>query len=217
MSIEKNLGVESIDTPLMVSARTAWSRWVAVDPTLGVVADLADLQRWWRNEAPEVRDAVLARLAALASHDFDAAVALAWMLVPGAKGVGGRLRDLSTDIDGAVASQLWMEIRGSEPPQSYVAKTILRNVENAIKAEHGVGDAGERADRVWSVASVEDVADVPAPDDDPDASLSCSASFAYSSSTSLTSASCPSRTLTFYSRQRTMPTGWASPCAAAQV
>lgn len=56
-----------------------------------------------------------------------------------------------------------MEIRGSEPPQSYVAKTILRNVENAIKAENGIGDAGERADRMWSVASVTDVIDVPAP------------------------------------------------------
>lgn len=170
MSIEKNLGIESLDTPLMMSARAAWPRWVADDPALGVVADLADLQRWWRKEAPEVRDGVLVRLAALAPCDVDAAVALAWMLVPGAKGVGSRLRDLASDIDGLVASQLWMEIRGSEPPQSYVAKTILRNVENAIKAEHGIGDAGERADRIWSVASVEDVADVPAPDDDPDAS-----------------------------------------------
>lgn len=170
MSIEKNLGVESIDTPLMVSARTAWSRWVADDPALGVVADLADLQRWWRKEAPEVRDGVLARLAALASDEVDAAVALAWMLVPGAKGVASRLRDVAADIDGVVASQLWMEIRGSEPPPSYVAKTILRNVENAIKAEHGIGDAGERADRMWSVASLADVIDVLAPDNDPDAS-----------------------------------------------
>ena len=59
----------------------------------------------------------MARLAALAVEDDDAAVALAWLLVPGAKRVAAKLHDLSDDIDGLVAGQLSVEIRRGDAPQ----------------------------------------------------------------------------------------------------
>ncbi len=43
--------------------------------------------------------------------DPDAArVALVWLLIPGATALADRLRDLSPEIDGLVAGQLWIEV-----------------------------------------------------------------------------------------------------------
>lgn len=167
MSIAGALGVEDIDGPLMTSAREAWSRWIADDPVLGVVDNLAELPRWLVNAEPARRDMPLARLATLAVHDPDAAVALAWLLIPGAKGIARRLADTSADIDALVAGQLWIEIRDGNPPDAYVATTVMRNVEKTVMAELGLGDAGERADKTWAATSVRDrVGDVPLRDDE---------------------------------------------------
>lgn len=156
MSIAATLGVEEIDGSLMTSARAAWPRWVADDPGLGVVHDLADLPRWLKSAAPADRDVPMAKLAALATDDVDAAVALAWLLVPRAKRIAGKLADASMDIDALVAGQLWIEVRDGIPPTSYVAATIMRNVEKAVMAELGLGDAGLRADRTWAATTVQD-------------------------------------------------------------
>lgn len=109
----------------------------------------------------------MARLATLAVDDPDATVALAWLLIPRAKGIARRLADTSTDIDAIVAGQLWIEIRDGNPPVAYVATTIMRNVEKAVMAELGIGDAAERADRTWAATSVRDrVEDVPLREDE---------------------------------------------------
>lgn len=156
MSIAANLGVEDIDGPLMTAAREAWPQWVDHDPELGVVDDLVYLRRWQQRSAPVDRDRPMVKLAALAATDTNAAVALAWLLLPKAKRIAAGLADLSTDIDGLVAGQLWIEIRSDDPPTSYVASTIMRNVKNSVMAELGVGDVGERADKTWSASTVQE-------------------------------------------------------------
>lgn len=156
MSIAAALGIEDIDGPLMTPAREAWQRWVVDDPALGVVHDLVDLPGWLKESTPAHRDVPMAKLAALAVGDVDAAVALAWLLLPRAKRIAGKLADTAVDIDALVAGQLWIEIRDGKPPSSYVAATIMRNVEKAVMAELGVGDAGERADKTWASTSVRD-------------------------------------------------------------
>lgn len=156
MSIARALGVEDIDGLLMTSARGAWSRWIADDPALGVVDNLLELPRWLKSAAPADRDAPMAMLANLAVDDSDAAAALAWLLIPRAKGIARKLADTSADIDALVAGQLWIEIRDGNPPDAYVATTIMRKVEKAVMAELGIGDAGVRADKTWAVTSVRD-------------------------------------------------------------
>lgn len=156
MSIAASLGVEDIDGPLMTAAREAWQRWVVDDPSLGVVRELVDLPGWLKRSTPAGRDVPMATLGALAVGDVDAAVALVWLLVPRAKRIAGKLADAATDIDALVAGQLWIEIRSGNPPRSYVAVTIMRNVEKAVMAELGIGDAGERADKAWASTSVRD-------------------------------------------------------------
>lgn len=162
MSIAAILGVEDIDRPLMTAARAAWWRWVEHDPELGVVDDLVDLRRWQQKAEPADRDRPMVKLAALAVTDDNAAVALAWLLVPKAKRVAAELANTAADIDGLVAGQLWIEIRGGTPPSAYVATTIMRKVKKAVMAELGIGDAGERADKTWSATAVGDgVVEVP--------------------------------------------------------
>lgn len=156
MSIAAILGVEDMDGPLMTSARAAWPRWVEHYSELGVVDDLVDLRKWQQKADPVERDRPMVRLATLAITDIDAAVALAWLLVPKAKRIAATLADLSADIDGLIAGQLWIEIRSGVPPESYVATTIMRNVKHSIFAELGIGDAGERADKTWASTVVRD-------------------------------------------------------------
>lgn len=79
-----------------------------VERALDVVGHLADLPRWLKHSTPIERDAVLAGLRRLAEHDPRAYVALAWLLVPGASLVAGRLRRLSEVIDEVVAGQMWI-------------------------------------------------------------------------------------------------------------
>ena len=154
MSIAALLGVDDLAGPLLSAARSAWTRWIDDDLELGVVDDLADLPRWLVKATPADRDRPMARLAALAPTDDGAAVALAWLLVPGAKRLAARLAGIAGDADGLIAGQLWVEIRTGDAPNRYVATTILRNVEKASKAEHGIGGAGERADKTWTLTSV---------------------------------------------------------------
>lgn len=157
MSIAKNLGVDDVDSPLMTAARDAWPAWVSDDPDLGVVDDLLELPKWLRASTPADRDGTMRRLAALAATDDAAAVAIAWLLVPGTKRLGAKLRDVAPDIDGMIAGQLWVEIRshGGMPPKA-VAMTILRNVERSIQAELGSGEYGARADKTWAMTQPSD-------------------------------------------------------------
>jgi len=159
MSVADHFGLDDPESPPLTAARTAWMRWCADDPALAVVDDLLKLPAWTRQAAAPARDVVLAGLARLAVDDCDAATALVWLLIPGATRLANSLRDLSPDIDGLVAGQLWLEARSHGGRGHAIATTILRNTRRAVMAEYGCGDAGRRRDRVWAETTLTEYLD----------------------------------------------------------
>jgi len=92
---------------------------------------------------------LVAWLVALAQNDVDAAVVVAWLLLPGATRLANSLRDLSPNIDVLVAGQLWLEVRSIPSAAGrFVAPTILRAVRRGV--ELGIGEYGRRCDPTWS-------------------------------------------------------------------
>jgi hypothetical protein len=151
MSVARCLGVDDLDAPNMREAAAQWPRWQEAEPTLDVVDDVHDLPRWMKRADPVNRDAVASALLRLGAIDKRASTVLAWLLVPGASLLAGRLRNLVDAIDEVVAGQLWIQICDHDPSDDqYVAKKILSRVEREVKAELGVGDLAERRDPAWA-------------------------------------------------------------------
>lgn len=151
MSVARCLGVDDVDGPNMKEARSSWPCWRDVEPALAVVDDLQDLPHWMRKAEPKERDAVVAALLRMGTTDRRASIVLAWLLVPGASLLAGRLRNLIDVIDEVVAGQLWIQICEHDPTDDrYVARKILNRVEREAKAELGVGDLAERRDPTWA-------------------------------------------------------------------
>lgn len=168
MSVAKCLGVDDLDGPNMTEARSIWPRWRAVEPTLAVVDDLRDLPRWMRQAEPIDRNDVVTALLRVGKTDSRAARVLAWLLVPGASLIAGRLRDLVDVIDEVVAGQLWIQICDHDPSDDqYVAKKILSRVEREAKAEFGVGDLAGRRDPTWTATVLVEKLDDSIPADEP--------------------------------------------------
>lgn len=63
-----------------------------------------------RQAEPAERDAVVAALLRFGATDKCAPMVLAWLLVPGASLLAGRLQNLVDVIDEVVAGQLWIQI-----------------------------------------------------------------------------------------------------------
>jgi hypothetical protein len=153
MSVAKCLGVDNVDAPNMSELRAEWPRWQDLDPVLAVVDDMKDLPCWMRKAEPAERDAVLTALLHLAESDSRAFVVVAWLLVPGASLLAGRLRRLADVIDEVVAGQLWIQVCEHDPTDDqYVAKKILARVQQEAMAELGVGDLAKRLDPTWASA-----------------------------------------------------------------
>lgn len=170
MSVAKCLGVDDLDAPNMQEVRAEWPRWQDVERALDVVDHLADLPRWLKRSTPAERDVVLAGLRRLAERDRRAYVALAWLLVPGASLLAGRLRRLAEAIDEVVAGQLWIQICEHDPADDrYVAKTILRRVERESMAELGLGELAKRRDPTWASSVLIERYDETMPVEEPDA------------------------------------------------
>ena len=94
---------------------------------------------------------MLGRFAEIAQIEEPARTALVWLLLPGAITLADRLRDLTSDIDGLVAGQLWIEVaRSHRHPPRGVAKAILNSTRREVLAELAVGTHGKARDRVWS-------------------------------------------------------------------
>jgi hypothetical protein len=90
-------------------------------------------------------------LAEVARTEDAARAALVWLLLPGANTLADRLRDLTADIDGLVAGQLWIEVARSHLHSPYgLAKAVLNSTRRAVLAELGVGSHGRQRDRAWS-------------------------------------------------------------------
>ena len=158
MSVAKSLGLDDIDGPALLAAGVAWQRWCHQDPDLAVVEDLLDLPEWTRRASTATKDSLLARLHRLAQDDAEAAVVLAWLLLPGATRLADSLRDLSPDIDALTAGELWLQIR-TRPAERCVAATVLRAVRRSLLAELGHAEAAQRRDRVWANTTLCDNAD----------------------------------------------------------
>jgi hypothetical protein len=170
MSVAKCLGVNDLDAPNMQEVRVEWPRWQDVEPALDVVNDIGALPRWMRHATPAERDGVLAALRRLADRDPRAYVALAWLLVPGASLVAGRLRRLTDAIDEVVAGQLWIQICDHDPADdTYVATTILRLVERESLAELGLGELAKRRDPTWASSVLIERYDETPPGEEPTA------------------------------------------------
>ena len=93
MNITEMLGLQ--DERMESVVKEHWARWVAFEPRLGVVDDPAGLDAWRRSADPAVANDVLLGLARLAAFDGaddrDAALVLAWLLLPTALRVRRRL------------------------------------------------------------------------------------------------------------------------------
>lgn len=127
MGLIECLGIspEEVDEQL---GRGQWERWVAVEPALGQVRSLAELEARRGHET----DAPLGALVRLAAKDGGddqlAAAAVAHQLVAGAGRVASSLRDLCDDIDAVVAGALWAEIRSfpwRRRTHAYAASLLL--------------------------------------------------------------------------------------------
>lgn len=160
MSVAKCLGVDDPDAPNMRELRAEWPRWRQTSNDLPDVDDLQDLPRWMRDAEPTERDEVLTALQRVAAGDRRAYVALAWLLMPGAARVAGRISHLADEIDAVVAGQLWLQICEHDPADDrYVAKKILDRVYRESMAELGVGDLAKRRDEAWAMTVLVDAFD----------------------------------------------------------
>lgn len=154
MCVADYFGFDDPDSPLLAQARAAWPRWCAEEPAVAVVGDLSDLRDWTRRAEHQAKDKVMVALVLLARDDVAAAVAVAWLLMPGATRLADRLRDLDTEVDALVAGQLWLEVREAHRLKPrWIARTILNKVARTVQAELGIGDAGRRKDRAWSMSA----------------------------------------------------------------
>jgi hypothetical protein len=157
MSVADCFGLDDLESPLMTDARAGWARWCAADRDLAVVDDLIELRTWTRGAKREDKDLVLGRLAEIARTEDAARAGLVWLLLPGAITLAEGLRDLTPEIDGLVAGQLWIEVaRSHDHPPRGVAKAILNSTRRAVLAELGVGSNGRARDRAWSQTTLLD-------------------------------------------------------------
>ena len=114
MNITEMLGLQEERLESVLAEH--WATWVAIEPRLGVVADPTRLDAWRRAAEPALANDVLLGLARLAAFDGaddrDAALVLAWFLLPTALRVRRRLGLNDDRVDEVLAAQLWVEVRG---------------------------------------------------------------------------------------------------------
>ncbi len=155
MGVADQLGLTESADHALARAAESWPAWVCRDPRLGAVdGALGGLRRWLAHAPAAEADEVLHALAQLAAADggdnVDAALVLAWTLLPGARTVARRLQSLSTRIDEVVASQLWMEVR-TFPWRRLrkVAANIIANTRAGALIELGATPRVARVDPMW--------------------------------------------------------------------
>ena len=153
MSVAGCLGLLDCDGALMCEAREAWRRWARERPEIAVVQDLVDLPEW-ALAAPNDANAVLGVLASMTEFEPEAITALVWALLPGAEKVARQATDLSDDIDGLVASQLWVEASAAyRLITPNIAGAIVGQTRREVLADLGVGGFARRRDRAMTGAT----------------------------------------------------------------
>lgn len=150
MSVASELGIESIgDTPPEVI--TAWPTWQHQHRVLRPI-DAVQLREWLQCASVSDSDDVLhvlARRAAMdGGRDRDAAIALAWALLPGACLLAKRWVRGTDDIDFLVAEQLWIHARTfAWRSKRKVAANVLLDVQRAVLTELGIPAYQSKAER----------------------------------------------------------------------
>lgn len=154
MSVAEELGLEGDIGGLLAQAESRWDEWGRLHPSLGQLTGLDVLRVWLRTADPAEVDDVLLGLATLAAldggDDAAAAAVLAWALLPGARTMANRLRNLTPRIDEVVAAQLWVEVRTFRwRHRRKVAAWVLRETRNGVLRECGAAAAVRRSDPTW--------------------------------------------------------------------
>lgn len=136
MSVSTALGL-SLEVAHAIIA-THWEVWSRDFPDLALVPDPGGVAAWLRCADPAAADRVLRALAQLAAadggDDRDAALLLAWLMMPAACRVARCI--VHADIDVHVAAQLWIEVRTfSWRTTSKVAANIAGRLRKHLLAE----------------------------------------------------------------------------------
>lgn len=140
MSVEQALGI-STETAMEIVERR-WPDWVRVRRVLRAV-DPADVRGWLRTGDAKTVGDVMHALAWLAAKDggddVEAAMVVAWLMVPVAGKVARDLHTMSPDIDALVASQLWIEVRTVNwSASSRVAANIGKSLRRSLLRDAGL-------------------------------------------------------------------------------
>lgn len=121
MSIATALGLDVYDPLQIIESR--WASWVDAEPALADVPDPSELEEWLAKDRMranpghwQVANEVMLGLARLAAvdggDDGDAALVLAWLLLPTAIRAAAWYRPAAPeDIDELVAGQLFLQVR----------------------------------------------------------------------------------------------------------
>jgi len=154
MSVAQYLGVERQDAPLLSAARQAWPALCAADADLAVVGELLELRTWGESASFDDRDRVHAALAKLAHFDGPddqtAATAMTWVLLPGAKRIAQSIATRTDQVDGIVASNLWIAVKTANWERPFkISAAILNETRRYCLAELGIGSTARRTDPTW--------------------------------------------------------------------
>ncbi len=158
MSVETELGLGSNLESMIADA---WPSWTTIQPALRCVDDPRRLREWLQDADPADADEVVYGIAWLASteggHDRDAALALAWLMVPGAAFLARKLRTLSLDIDHVVAAQLWILVRTFPLHRRKVVRNLMWDLRAEVLAECEAPATLQRRDPTWyaTLASID--------------------------------------------------------------
>lgn len=152
MSVARELGVFEGVIPEVLAE--SWQKWARQRPELLAVDDWRSLRRWLLEADPAEADEVLKALVWLASagggDDVDAALVMAWALLPGARNVAHDLRTLTQGIDAEVAAELWLQIRGVPWEERHrIAAHVLRGVRRGVLADCGAAAYLRSHDPTW--------------------------------------------------------------------
>ena len=142
MSPTDCLGVSWAVLTDRVESTGALARWSVIEATLAGIGGLDELAEIVHRAGNAARaDVLLGALVRLACSDGgdeqDAALLVAHLLANGTRTLALRLRDLSPDIDGLLAGQLWLQIRTfpwRRRTRGY-AKSLLLDTRLAVLAE----------------------------------------------------------------------------------
>jgi len=168
MTIKSLLGLD--DDRVAELAADRWPTWVSVAPELGHIKDPRNLFFRTDTAAAEPTNEVLlafARLAAFdGADDHDAALALAWLLVPMAVAARRQASCAGADLDAVVASHLWLEARSVPWGRQHLVRTrVLYRLREALFAECGMSTKRHRLPRL--VGAEVDADQSPAAEADP--------------------------------------------------